>query len=206
MRVHIVTAALWLAVLVPAIAGAEYAKVDEPLKKVYQLHGDYTGTFEQTGEAADGFSVVCDMGQAIPDKKHGDDWYVNRPIPGATFELRARIMFSGTNGLKPGGFVVIVKNGEILKVFRPLGEMQGDVWNGDQFNTWGYDTDIEVFNERFGAKGYAKINLIKGAGFYHNAHGEPPEYFLSNCRKIKKSGLPVYDWTDEDDLAPKAVE
>lgn len=184
------------AMLLPlTVAADELPGLDEPLKQSYVLKGDVTGTFAQTGKSAAGYSVICNMGQAIPNKKQGEDWYENRPIAGLTLELRAKLLQqTDPANLKPAGFVVLVKNGEVLKTFRPIGEMKGDVWVGDSFSSWGPDTTIEVSNGGVGTDGFARINIIDGMGFYYNSRNEEPAYFLSSCHKIPKPNLPVYDW------------
>ena len=47
---------------------AEMAVIGEPLKKVYlyQSAGNVSAEFHQIGETTDTFSMICDMGQAIP--------------------------------------------------------------------------------------------------------------------------------------------
>jgi hypothetical protein len=139
--------------------------------------------------------MVCDMGQAIPDSEK-ENWYTNKPVQGLKLELRARAVIKSLGEYSPSGFVVVNKSGEDLIVFNPLGEYENGHWEGDVFNSWdGVDTEIEVFSERFGASGYAHFDLLSGNGFYYKTvHRNQPDYFLSNCRKIRKVGLPVYGW------------
>lgn len=198
MRPHqpFVSKALLISFLLASkLTVAEMAVLGEPLKERYRTEG--LGSFYQTGKKADSYSIICDMGQAVPDPKTAEDWYINKKIPGLGFELRAKAVIERENNTHWAvGFVVIVKNNDILKVFKPLGEYEKGKWTGDAFNSWsGTSTDIRVFSERFGMDGYASFDLMDGMGFYYQYQGqEGPSYFLSNCRRIKKSGLPVYDW------------
>lgn len=189
------TVALMMLVLLSKPAVSQIAVPGESLKKEYQLEGTYD-KFYQTGETIDSYSMLCDMGQALPDPKR-ENWYKNKPIPGLKLELQARAAFKSYDGnYKPMGFVVITKDDEILTAFKPLGDYIDGQWEGDVFNTWsGVNSDIEVFSERSGRKGYAYFDLMSGNGFYYKSNkSEEPDYFLSNCRKIKKEMLPVYDW------------
>jgi len=170
------------------------AILGEPIKKQYLLEGYIPAKLIQTGETAISFSIICDMGQAIPDPKK-ETWYLNAPVPGLKLELRARaILKLHDNTYNPLGFVVITKNGETLKVFKPLGDYVKGQWDGDAFNSWsGTDTDIRVFSEYSGKSGHAYFDLMDGNGFYFKSNKrDDPDYFLSKCRKIKKTGLPVY--------------
>jgi len=149
--------------------------------------------FFQTGETADSYSVICDMGQAIPDSDK-ENWYTNKPIPSLKLELRARLALKD-NKPKPMGFIVITKNGEVLKRFSPIGDYIQGIWEGDVFNSWSAtDTDIVVYSGRHGRDGLAEFDLLSGNGFYYKSLDKKPAYFLSNCRKIHKKGLPVYDF------------
>lgn len=176
------------------IAIAEMAILGESLKKQYRFEGAAAGVDYQTGETADSFSMICDMGQAIPDSKKEGDWYINKPVSSLKLELRARIVSKRfNNAIVPHGFVVITKNGEVLKVFKPLGDYNNGRWEGDVFSVWGTGPDIAVWSERLGESGYAKFDLLSGNGFYYKSLSRvEPDYFLSNCRRIKKIGLPVY--------------
>ncbi|WP_119968420.1 hypothetical protein [Shewanella japonica] len=80
--------------------------------------------------------------------------------------------------------------------FSPLGDVIDNKWDGDVFNSWNANkTDIKVYSERFGVKGYAELDLIDGTGFYYKSSNDnDPSYFLSDCERIKKDNLPVYDW------------
>lgn len=179
------------------MAFAQMAVLGEPLKKQYKFPAEEGSVFYQSGEVVDSYSMTCDMGQALPNPTRGDNWYSNKPIPGLKFELRARAAIKNLAGvIEPAGFIVITKNGEVLKVFRPLGDFTPGYWDGDTFNTWsGTDTDIGVYSERFGADGYAHFDLLSGQGLYYKKRSAAnPEYFLYGCRRIKKTGLPVYTW------------
>ena len=179
------------------LAIAQMAALGEPLKESYQLYGQGYEYFYNTYNKVDSYSIICDMGQAIPDKSLEQKWYTNKPIPGLRLELRARLAVENSDGtFSPMGFIVIVKSGDVLKVFKPIGDFKEGEWSGDAFNSWsGTSTDIEVFSERFGVDGYASFDLIDGMGFYYKSRDQDePSYFLSNCRRIKKIGLPVYDW------------
>jgi len=174
----------------------EIAKLNKPLKDSYKLSGLGYKEFYRTGSFADSYSMVCDMGKAIPDPKQ-EDWYTNQPIKGLKLELRARAVIKGvSNEIKPMGFVVVSKNDDILITFKPVGNIENGVWHGDVFNSWsGTGTDIEVYSERFGAKGFAYFDLMDGNGFfYKKGRGSSPNYFLSDCKRIRKEKLPVYDW------------
>ncbi|MGY5453515.1 hypothetical protein ACVFI8_21610 [Agarivorans sp. MS3-6] len=178
-----------------AVAG-EIASLNEPLKKSYRLDGLGYTEFYKTGEYFDSFSMICDMGQAIPDPERSD-WYTNKPIRGLKLELRARAVFvSAGNQVKPMGFVVVTKSSDVLITFKPLGDYENGVWDGDVFNFWsGTETDIKVYSERFGKSGYAHFDLMDGNGFFYKSDSrKQPDYFLSDCRRIKKQKLPVYDW------------
>ncbi len=177
-------------------AFAERAVLDAPLKKEYYSKGSAYKSFYQTGKIVDSYSMICDMGQAIPDAKK-DNWYVNMPIEGLKLELRARAArIDAKNNIRPLGFVVVTKNGDALITFSPIGEYKDGGWEGDEFNFWsGTDTDITVYSERFGLSGYAHFDLLDGNGFfYKSSSSDNPDYFLSNCKKIRKINLPVYDW------------
>jgi hypothetical protein len=173
------------------------AILDEPLKDSYRhvYTNDFDSELYRTNEVADAFSFICDMGQAIPDlNKEG--WYENKPISGVKLELRAKLVFRFSDGDEHAyGFVVITKNGEILKTFKPLGEYVSGEWKGDFFNHWKHlESSVEVFSEESGKDGYANFNLIDGIGFYYESQYSKPKYFLSNCRRIKKTSLPVYEY------------
>lgn len=178
-----------------AVDAGEIAALNEPLKSSYKLDGAYK-EFYQTGNYADSFSMICDMGQAIPDSRR-PDWYTNTPIRGLKFELRARAAFISSNKqVKPMGFVVVTKDRDVFITFKPLGDYENGVWDGDVFSSWsGSSTDIQVYSERFGKSGYAHFDLMSGNGFfYKSGSSKEPEYFLSNCKRIKKEQLPVFDW------------
>jgi len=177
----------------------------EPLKSEYHLNGTGYDLFYQTGEVAESYSMMCDMGKAVPDPKK-KNWFLNKPIYGLTLELRAKAAQRDyNNDIKPMGFVVIVKDKDVLITFKPIGEYVDGQWEGDTFNSWsGNSTDIKIFNERFGESGYASFNLLDGNGFYYkNADRDKPDYFLSKCKRIKKSNLPVYDWKYTTDVDRK---
>ncbi|MEJ1370896.1 MAG: hypothetical protein RPU94_04285 [Candidatus Sedimenticola sp. (ex Thyasira tokunagai)] len=187
---------LALAWLFPGINYAEMAIPNAPLKKEYKLNGTGYKWFSQTGEIVTSYSIICNMGQALPDPNR-ENWYINKPISGLKLELRARAARRDyNNSIRPLGFVVVTKNKEVLITFSPLGDYVKGLWEGDTFNSWsGSSTEIEVFSERYGRKGYASFDLLDGNGFfYKSSNRESPNYFLSECKRIKKSGLPVYGW------------
>ena len=180
---------------------AEIADINSPLKSVYSTQDG--ARFFHTGKTVDSYSIICDMGQAIPDSgKEG--WYTNKAIPGLHLELRARaahysawkVDLQGKPTAIANGFVVIAKDNEILKTFYPLGNWINGKWEGDVFNSWNpLKSDIEVFSQMGGIDGYANFDLMSGNGFYYKAKGNSePDYFLSRCHKIKKQNLPIYDW------------
>ncbi len=184
------------AILSLPVGAGEIADINSQLKKSYSLSDTGYKEFYQTGNHADSFSMVCDMGQAIPNSER-KGWYTNKPIAGLKLELRARATLIDMDGkIKPIGFVVVTKNNDILINFKPLGDMIKGVWDGDVFNSWsGTSTDISVYSERFGKSGYAHFDLLDGNGFFYKSDtNQSPDYFLSNCRRIKKKQLPVYDW------------
>jgi hypothetical protein len=185
-----------LSCLLQTAAAGEIAVFGEPMKNSYKLDGLGYTEFFQTGKFVDSFSMVCDMGQAIPDPRR-HKWFDNKPIPGLKLELRARAAIIDTNNLvKPMGFVVVTKSEEVLVTFKPLGEYENGKWDGDVLNSWsGVDTNIEVFSELFGKSGYAHFDLLDGNGFFYKSDNrKSPDYFLSNCKRIKKEDIPVYDW------------
>ncbi|WP_394147557.1 hypothetical protein [Shewanella atlantica] len=195
MRYHLTVLLLLILGYQAAVAG-EIASFEGPLKKSYKLAGSDYSEFYQTGKFADSYSMICNMGQAIQDPKR-PDWYTNKPIQGLKLELRARAaLINFSNQVKPMGFVVVTKNSDILINFKPLGDNVGGEWDGDVFSSWaGTETDIKVYSERFGKSGYAHFDLLDGNGFfYKSANRESPDYFLSDCKRIKKEKLPVYDW------------
>lgn len=183
-----------LVVLSPSFA--EIAIHNEPLKSVFKLQGAYD-EFYDTGKRVDAYSFICNMGKAIPDVKK-ENWYLNKPVNGLRFELRARAAFNtdtAVSGYKAMGFVVVTKNSEVLKVFKPLGEFVSGDWNGDTFISWDYgSSDISVCSEYHCYGGYAYFDILSGNGFYYKSKGGEPDYFLSGCKRIKKTNLPVYDW------------
>lgn len=166
MRIHI--RYVWVLVLfAQVVCAGEIAVPGEPLKKSYKLESGYK-EFYQTGKFADGYSMICDMGQAIPDPKR-ENWYNNKPIRGLQLELRARAAFTAaiTEETKSMGFVVVVKGSDELIVFKPLGDYSSGSWDGDVFSSWSNTaTDIEVYSERFGSSGYAHFDLLDGQGFF----------------------------------------
>lgn len=166
----------------------------EPLKDDYPF--STTGKFYHTGEVADVFNITCDMGQAMPSTER-ENWYVNRPVAGLKLALQARAALRQYDGtVKAIGHVAVIKNGDPLKVFDPIGEWRSGEWEGDLLNSWPVDQpEIRLFSQRYGAKGYAHFNLMDGMGFYYDYRDqEEPAYFLSNCRRSKKPRMPVYDW------------
>jgi hypothetical protein len=179
----------------------EYALIHEPLKKEYKLSilSGIESTFKQTGELRNSYSMSCDMGEAIevPDK---EGWYSNNPVLGLKLELRARaVTQTHEKKFKPSGFVVVTKNGDDLIVFKPIGNFENGVWNGDVFNSWDESaTKIEVRSGRFGKDGQASFDLLDGKGFFYRNLNPDPEYFLFNCKRINKADLPVYNWYFKD--------
>ena len=187
---------LVLAGLLPSVIYAEKAILGEPLKKEYKLNGSGFKLLSQTGEFVSSYSMICEMGQALPDPNR-EYWYLNKPIPELRLELRARAARRDQhNSIRPFGFVVVTKNKEVLFTFSPVGDYVNGSWDGDTFNSWsGSSAEIKVFNERFGRKGYAHFDLLDGNGFFYKSDSrENPDYFLSRCKRIKKSRLPVYEW------------
>jgi len=179
----------------PVTAG-EIAIPGEALKESYKLDGPGYKFFYKTGKYADSFSILCEMGQAIPDPKR-PNWYNKKPIPGLRFELRARAaILDIDNSIKPMGFIMVTKNGDTLITFKPIGGYENGKWDGDVLSSWsGTETDIRVYSERFGRSGHAYFDLLDGSGFFYKSdRSKTPDYFLSNCRRIRKKNLPVYDW------------
>ena len=187
-----------LAVSAWADDSPEFAIYGEPIKKSYTTS---YGLFLQTGEKADSVDIICNMGQAIPDPEK-EEWFINRPIDGLTFELRSVAVFDGMlEKNKAAGFALVVKNEEVLKTFRPIGNYKNfsnATWEGDVFNAWSTaDTDIKVFSERFGDNGFAELDLISGNGFYYKKQFQKePAYFLSACTRSKVLSVPKYDWVN----------
>lgn len=180
---------------------AELPVQGEPLKKIYRdtyLEGMYVELY-QTGKSTDSFSFICNMGQALPDTKK-EGWYENKTIPGLSLELRARLVKESSDNIySTSGFVVVTKNREILKTFKPLGEYINGEWDGDFFNSWSRNgTKIEAFDGISGKDGYVSFDLLEGMGFYYKSRYDKPRFFLSNCRRIKKKGLPIYKFRFTD--------
>jgi hypothetical protein len=195
------TLMLCLGTLMVGDALAEKAVFGQPLKKEYVYHGsdgEPVGFTKQTGATADGFSVICDMGQAMPSLSR-DGWYENKPIPGLRLEFRARAAkrhrseYFGWDLIGSAGFVVVTKNNEVIKVFNPNGKHVGKVWTGDALHEWGAaeGTDLDAFDGSSGT--WARFDFMDGMGFYYEQGNSKPKYFLSNCRKIKKANLPIYE-------------
>ena len=187
---------LILSFITHASVSGEVAELHNPSKKSYKLAGTNYNELYQTGKFADSYSMICNMGQALQDPKK-PDWYINKPIQGLKFELRARAAFIDFNKqVKPMGFVLVTKNNDTLITFKPLGDIVESKWDGDVFSSWsGTETDIKVYSERFGKSGYAYFDLLDGNGFFYKSDKrESPDYFLSDCKRIKKEKLPVYDW------------
>ena len=182
-------------------ASTEIAEYGEPLKAEYP---DPRVSLHRTNETGFGYSMTCDMGAAIEDKvKEG--WYTNRPIEGLTLQLKARIKLKSEWRNRTLGFVTIVKHGDVLRVFKPIGHYEDGGWVGDTFSSWGNeDTSIKLYNQRSGTEGYAHFDLIDGDGFYYESQDDrTPKYFLSNCRRIKKKFLPVYEYITNTQLLKK---
>lgn len=178
----------------------EVAIMGESLKEKYELdNGMY---LLKTKRLVDSYSYICDMGQALKDDER-ENWYINKPIKGLKLELRARAaLINHADYIKPMGFVVITKDNDVLITFSPVGDFVDGKWEGDAFNSWLADEgELKVYNERFGSKGFAKFDLLSGNGFYYKSKvNKEPDYFLSDCTRIKKTNLPLYDfkWEYED--------
>ena len=62
------------------------------------------------------------------------------------------------------------------------------------------DSSNNTINETFYNAGlfvarYAHFHLIDGNGFFYKSDNrKQPDYFLSDCSRIRKEKLPVYDW------------
>jgi hypothetical protein len=82
------------------------------------------------------------------------------------------------------GDIVITRNGEIIVQWETE---QDDIsmfrWDGRESSLI---ADSNVTDERI------EIDFIVGNGFYRKGTFSRPSYFLSNCKKIKKEGLPLY--------------
>tara|TARA_R110000796_G_C14498966_1_gene428677 strand:+ start:271 stop:927 length:657 start_codon:yes stop_codon:yes gene_type:complete len=198
-----------LAVSAWADDSPEFAIYGDPIKKSYNTGISLTlptgetfkGVFLQTGEKADSVDIICNMGQAIPDPEK-EAWFINRPIDGLTFELRSVAVFDGIiEKNKAAGFASVVKNGDVLKTFMPIGYYKNSTkapwkatWHGDVFTTWSTaDADIEVFGGRLGDNGFAKLDLFSGNGFYYKQRSQDgPDYFLSGCTRSKVLSVPKY--------------
>jgi len=170
------------------------ATLGEPLKEQYIV---LDGVFYKTDKSDIAYSMSCDMGEANPNPEK-DGWYINSPIKGLTLELEAiGSIQSNAKRYKSIGFVKVVKNGDVLKVFKPLGNYESDgTWDGDIFNSWSStETEIELKSERHGNDGFAYFDLMKGTGWYYkNKTQEAPNFMLTNCSRSMISELPVYDW------------
>ena len=67
---------------------------NEPIKPEYRLG---YAKFVKTDQTGDGYSVICDVGQALPNPSR-EGWYTNKQIYGLTFELRGRLVFENFAG------------------------------------------------------------------------------------------------------------
>jgi len=197
-------------IALPVLAnGSEIAPIGKPLKDSYNLSdGDQ---LINTGETEEAQSVICDMGRAI-DVFRDDEvaQYRNQPIPGLQLELRARAGLSTFKGgfknpiptVDAMGYIVIVKNGQDLKIFSPKGGYENGEWEGDVLNSWSAKgTDIKFYDSYGGENGYAEIDLIDGRGLLYPYNGsEIAEYFLYDCRRIMETGLFVYVYEFEHNV------
>jgi len=192
--IFVISAAVCLTMFPENALCDEIASFNEPLKSEYIFTKPGSGRLYRTEQTFDSYSIICAVGQAIPDN-HREGWYVNKPIAGLSFEMRARLAIDTWDGLKPAGFAVFVKNGEILKMLNPLGEYENGEWNGDVFSTWSHSSsDIVIISESLGRTEIGEIDLLDGNGlFYKSDIATTPDYFLSGCRRIAKNELPVYD-------------
>ncbi len=169
----------------------------EPLKSVYhsrQLsdvssNDKYVYRFTRTRLSETGFSVICDMGKAVPDSED-EDAYSNQPMPGLRIELRARAMVRHSYDGEPlyynTGFVVVVKDGAVTKSFDPP-----KPW----FLPWWSNSKNDIYLRDWPPTGKAdslNFDLLSGNGLYHKDGSTKASHFLSNCRKITKQKLPVY--------------
>lgn len=180
--------------LLPAIAISQVAKLGEPLKEAYLAGANNPSLFIATGEYGDGYSYICDMGQAIPDKDR-KDWYINNPIRGLRLEMRARLLCKSPEGLDSCGFIVITKGEEVFTTFHPQGKYVHNMWEGAIFTGWNNgDTNVYFSGGHDGYDGLGGFDILTGKGFLYRTNNSEPEYFLSNCQRIKKENLPIYKW------------
>jgi hypothetical protein len=146
--------------------------------------------FTKTDLTEDGFSVICNMGFAIPDDEK-EGWYSDKPIAGFQLELRARAIinrFPGTEGdFVNAGYVVLARNGEIVKSLDPTKRSFLLTWSNSGPAIYVAHGSLD------GAIGSLSFDLLSGNGFYYKDESEKPDYFLSECRKIVKPNLPLYE-------------
>ena len=150
-----------------------------PLKKEYFIDElfnyrtteFYAYRYTRTASNMNGFSVICDMGQAIPDAEN-ESWFKNNPILGLSLELRARAViahsYDSDQFFYNVGFVVIVKNGEVMKSFDPPESWFLPWWTQSS-------TDISISNWKYGTKEDSlKFDLLSGNGFYYKEFSDTP--------------------------------
>ncbi len=160
-----------------------------------------------TGEYADSYSMICEMGQAIPVKgryRNSPITYNYIPIVGLRLELIARLADKSVgNKLRSCGFVVVTENQEALLTFNQSGDYSdNERWNWDNFICWYPKKEyIRVQSMRHNQGGYASayFDLRDGNGFYYKTKdNSKPDYRLYGCRKVLAQKLPVYDSRDEE--------
>lgn len=193
-----------LALVAPVIAGP--LPLDQPLKDQYELYygliqapagSPGTPVLRKTGDVGTAPSFICDVGKPIPTGKRKFEYYF-RPIEGLTLELRARaIKRSGASELRAMGWVVFVKNGQVIKTFDPAGQMSDGRWKGNILNSWAIDeTKISVGNGLEAEKGLVLFDVMDGQGFHFDDPTSPvPSWQLQDCRRIQKQALPIYEVT-----------
>jgi hypothetical protein len=194
---------VFLMIVLSNSVGAVPIELEEKLKEEYDLyHGIIiaspgslgTAVMRQTGTFGSAPSAICNVGKAIPSEA-GNDYYYNQPIEGLRLELRARAIMQPRNGNSTAmGWVVFEKNGEIIKVFEPVGEMEEGRWKGNLLSSWSTEkSTISVWNGLNGVGGRLAFDLMTGQGFYFDRpNTDVPSFFLYDCRKIQKQGLPIY--------------
>lgn len=184
---------LLLAILCASPAVSEQAVFGEELKSRYSSSGSiYKNRYlVDIGENSFAYSFTCNMGEAIKDEAR-EDWYTNRPVDGLKLELRARaIIRHDLRGDMALGFVAIRKHADDLKIFKPDINYAFSIW--DINNTY-----LTISGARLEGESSIYFDLLDGKGFYYrNLNSDDPDYFLSKCKRIKKEGLPVYEYLYE---------
>ena len=182
------------ALVVSALAADPPPKYKEPLKSVYESASNdkYRTSLMDTEERGTGVALKCEVGQALPDPNR-DGWFTNKPIPG--LQLLAEPAFIVERELpnfsdRTHGWIVFVKNGEMLKQLEP----KGDDW----FLAWDVEAAEYSFSTGSDFRGPTlDFSLMSGNGFYYSASPNGsgrPEFFLSGCSRSKVVDLPVYDF------------